>query len=87
MPELAMASPRPHEGPTVFVEQAKHLPHLHVSRLPPPPTNVLRETPNGPELTGADPHAQKFSTREEPSCGSASGAAWSWAAVTRAEDH
>ena len=59
MPELAMASPRPHEGPTVFVEQAKHLPHLHVLRLPPPPTNVLRERPNGRELTGADPVVQR----------------------------
>jgi hypothetical protein len=56
MPELAMASAHPHECPTVFVEQAKHLPHLHVSRLP--PTNVLREPPNGPRFTGANRAAE-----------------------------
>jgi hypothetical protein len=38
-------------------------------------------TPNGPELTGADPHAEKYSPPEVAASGAASGAAWSWAAV------
>jgi hypothetical protein len=35
---------------------------------------------NGPELTGADPHAGKYSAREVATSGAAPGAAWSWAA-------
>jgi hypothetical protein len=35
--------------------------------------------PNGPELTGADPHAEQYSAREAATRGAASGAAWSWA--------
>jgi hypothetical protein len=44
--------------------------------------STIHETrrPNGPELTGADPHAGKYSAREAATRGSASGAAWSWAA-------
>jgi hypothetical protein len=37
--------------------------------------------PNGPELTGADPHAQKYSARKAARRGAVSGAAWSWAAL------
>ena len=36
---------------------------------------------NGPKLTGADPHAVKYSVREVARRGAASGAAWSWAAL------
>jgi hypothetical protein len=32
---------------------------------------------NGPKLTGADPHAEKYSVREAATGESASGAAWS----------
>jgi hypothetical protein len=37
--------------------------------------------PNGPELTGADPPAPKYSSREAATSGAASGAAWSWATL------
>jgi len=42
------------------------------------------QPPNGPELTGADPHAVKYSAREVATSGAASGAAWSWAALPAA---
>jgi hypothetical protein len=35
---------------------------------------------DGPGLTGADPHAEKYSAREVATSGPASGAAWSWVA-------
>ena len=35
------------------------------------------QRPNGPELTGADPHAGKYTAREVATGGAASGAAWS----------
>jgi hypothetical protein len=38
---------------------------------------ILLVTPNGPELTGADPHAEKYSAGEAATSGAASGAAWS----------
>ena len=34
-------------------------------------------TPNGPKLTGADPHATKYSARDTAGCGFESGAAQS----------
>jgi hypothetical protein len=44
---------------------------------------VITVQPNGSELTGADPHAGKYSAREVATSGAASGAAWSWARLSR----
>ena len=38
-------------------------------------SETLRVRPNGAELTGADPHAKKYSSRDVVSCGFASGGA------------
>jgi len=43
-------------------------------------TSVRFRQPNGPELTGADPHARNYSACDSASCGFASGAATSYAA-------
>jgi len=43
--------------------------------------NATSQAANGTKLTGANPHASKYSSRYLVSCGFASGAAQSWAAA------